>query len=125
MSLARRFLGGALYTILYIETREPAKPAHRASNGFNNLRGITAATGSDPDPRLQLILYVLPIKANTYAEFSVLPRVPALTHREHSIFTAKVATALERIPGAVQESMPPFRAVLYPRSKFLQREAIE
>src|SRR5450432_4185362 len=52
---------------------------------------------------------------------------------EHSIFTAKVATALERIPDAVQakvsdpcsrlggrlQSMRPFRAVPYPHSKFL------
>src|ERR1017187_2491006 len=50
------FLGTDLYTILYLETGEPAKPAHGAYNGFNSLRVINGRGGSDPDPRLQLKL---------------------------------------------------------------------
>jgi hypothetical protein len=54
----------ALYTILYSETGEPAKPAHSAYNGFNNLRVFIGRTGSDPDPRLQI-----PYITNTKQKF--------------------------------------------------------
>jgi hypothetical protein len=48
-----------LYTILYREAAEREKAAHREHNGFNKLRRLNAAHGSDSDPRLQLITQLM------------------------------------------------------------------